>query len=224
MADGEGVYGPTEHTEQRLPRVRRRSQWEGPNEEFMKMLLDLGISKNAAEKALFMTDNSSVDAAASWVLDNQELPDLDEPFKSDSFPALEAHAFERSFPLDEMTTKSPYKMVFVVNTELQMGLGKIAAQVGHAAVGLYKILTAKPEKYDYMVSQWEDFGGTKIVLKGNNSAHLFDLEDLAQKAHIPYYLVHDAGKTQVAAGSLTVIGLFGSSSEVGTITGTLLLL
>ena len=28
-----------------------------------------------------MTDNSSVDAAASWVLDNQELPDLDEPFK-----------------------------------------------------------------------------------------------------------------------------------------------
>ena len=50
MADGEGVYGPTEHTEQRLPRVRRRSQWEGPNEEFMKMLLDLGISKNAAEK------------------------------------------------------------------------------------------------------------------------------------------------------------------------------
>ena len=49
-------------------------------------------------------------------------------------------------------------MVFVVNTELQMGLGKIAAQVGHAAVGLYKILTSKPEKYDYMVSQWEDFG------------------------------------------------------------------
>ena len=39
--------------------------------------------------------------------------------------------------------------------------------------------------------------GTKIVLRGENSAHLFDLEDLAQKAHIPYYLVHDAGKTQV---------------------------
>lgn len=28
-----------------------------------------------------MTDNSSVDAAASWVLDNQDLPGLDEPFK-----------------------------------------------------------------------------------------------------------------------------------------------
>ena len=32
-------------------------------------------------QALFMTDNSSVDVAASWVLDNQDLPDLDEPFK-----------------------------------------------------------------------------------------------------------------------------------------------
>jgi len=29
---------------------------------------------------------------------------------------------------------------------------------------------------------------------------------------------------QIAAGSLTVIGLFGSASEVGTLTGTLLLL
>ena len=43
------------------------------------------------------------------------------------FPALEAHAFERSYPLDEKTMKSPYKMVFVVNTELGMGVGKIAA-------------------------------------------------------------------------------------------------
>lgn len=172
-----------------------------------------------------MTDNSSVDAAASWVLDNQDLPGLDEPFKpGEHFPALEAHAFERSYPLDEKTMKSPYKMVFVVNTELGMGVGKIAAQVGHAAVGLYKVMASKPGKYDYMVTQWDDFGGTKIVLKGNNSAHLFDLEDLAQKSHIPYYLVHDAGKTQVAAGSLTVIGLFGSSSELETITGTLLLM
>lgn len=41
------------------------------------------------------------------------------------------------------------------------------------------------------------FRATKIVLKGENTAHLFDLEELAKKAHIPYYLVHDAGKTQV---------------------------
>jgi len=35
------------------------------------------------------------------------------------------------------------------------------------------------------------------VWKKIYSAHLFDLEDLARKAHIPHYLVHDAGKNQV---------------------------
>ncbi|KAK2560110.1 hypothetical protein P5673_017074 [Acropora cervicornis] len=44
------VSGPTENADERLPRVRRRSQWEGPNEEFLQLLMDLGISKNAAEK------------------------------------------------------------------------------------------------------------------------------------------------------------------------------
>lgn len=220
------VSGSSEVTEQVQPRLRKKSKYDGPNQEFLQMLMNLGISRNAAEKGLFMTDNSSVDAAASWVLDNQHLPEIDEPFKVEDYkiPALEACPFEKTFPLDEKTIKSPYKMVFVVNTELNMGVGKVAAQVGHAAVGLYKILSSQSQKYDHMLAQWDDFGGTKIVLKGDNSAHLFDLEDLARKAHIPHYLVHDAGKTQIAAGSLTVIGLFGSASEVGTLTGTLLLL
>jgi len=73
-------------------------------------------------------------------------------------PALEACPFEKTFPLDEKTIKSPYKMVFVVNTELNMGVGKIATQVGHAAVGLYKILSSQSQKYDYMLAQWDDFG------------------------------------------------------------------
>lgn len=71
---------------------------------------------------------------------------------------------------------------------------------------------------------WSTFRATKIVLQGESTAHLFDIEELAKKAHIPHYLVHDAGKTQVSSGALTVIGLFGSSSELGMLTGSLLLL
>ena len=44
---------------------------------------------------------------------------------------------------------------------------------------------------------WSTFRATKIVLQGESTAHLFDIEELAKKAHIPHYLVHDAGKTQV---------------------------
>ena len=75
-----------------------------------------------------------------------------------NIPALEACPFEKTYPLDEKTIQSPYKMVFVVNTELNMGVGKVAAQVGHAAVGLYKILSSQSQKYDHMLAQWDDFG------------------------------------------------------------------
>ena len=47
------VGGSTEAAEKGPPRGRRVSQWEGPNEEFLQMLMNLGISKNAAVKVLW---------------------------------------------------------------------------------------------------------------------------------------------------------------------------
>ena len=47
---GQVVSGSTEVVEQALPHTGRKSQWEGPNEEFLQMLINLGISRNAAEK------------------------------------------------------------------------------------------------------------------------------------------------------------------------------
>ena len=46
----QSVGGSTEAAEQAAPRGRRVSQWEGPNEEFLQILMNLGISKNAAVK------------------------------------------------------------------------------------------------------------------------------------------------------------------------------
>ena len=45
------VSGSSEITEQVQPRSRRKSKYDGPNQEFLQMLMnDLGISRNAAEK------------------------------------------------------------------------------------------------------------------------------------------------------------------------------
>lgn len=44
------VSGSSEITEQAHPRSRRKSTYDGPNQEFLQMLMTLGISKNAAEK------------------------------------------------------------------------------------------------------------------------------------------------------------------------------
>ena len=49
-------------------------------------------------------------------------------------------------------------MVFVVNSELQMGVGKVAAQVAHAALGLHRTLLDDPQRFGQMLMSWEQFG------------------------------------------------------------------
>lgn len=51
---------------------------------------------------------------------------------------------------------SYYKMIFVVNKSLKMGVGKIAAQVGHACLGLYRDMIESSMEYDF--NQWEESG------------------------------------------------------------------
>lgn len=51
-----------------------------------------------------------------------------------------------------------YKMVFVVNSELSMGLGKTASQVAHAAIGLYRLLIEEQQRFGEMLLYWEQFG------------------------------------------------------------------
>ncbi|XP_065408937.1 probable peptidyl-tRNA hydrolase 2 isoform X1 [Chrysemys picta bellii] len=116
-----------------------------------------------------------------------------------------------------------YKMVFVVNTELAMGVGKIAAQVGHAAVGLYQLIQEKSTGRE-MISQWDEYGAKKVVVQGSNTAHLMDLQALALSLELPTYLVQDAGRTQVPAGSYTVLAIIGEEEIVNQVTGKLRLL
>ncbi|MEQ2198422.1 hypothetical protein XENOCAPTIV_012739, partial [Xenoophorus captivus] len=67
----------------------------------------------------------------------------------------------------------------------------IAAQVGHAAVGLYQALQ---EKNSWREMAWK---AKKVVLQGTNVAHLLELQALALSLNLPTYLVQDAGLTQV---------------------------
>ena len=53
-----------------------------------------------------------------------------------------------------------HKMVFAVDISLGMGIGKIAAQVAHAGVGLYRhmILAAGDGRLQSMVALWQEMG------------------------------------------------------------------
>jgi PTH2 family peptidyl-tRNA hydrolase len=96
-------------------------------------------------------------------------------------------------------------MVLCVNQELNMGKGKIAAQCSHAAVGCYKkAIKSCPSA----LRAWELTGCAKIAVKCPSEAEMMnDILVKAAQAGIPYYFVEDAGRTQIAAGSRTVLGL-----------------
>lgn len=192
--------------------------WQ-PKQDLLDILTGMGISRNAATKALFYTGNYNADLAAAWIFENED-QDLDAPF--------DAEAAESDDDDDEVEAYidpgDVCKMVFVINTELNMGVGKIAAQVGHAAIGVHRILLDNQEKYGELLLRWEQFGETKIVLKGLNKDQLIQLATKASTLDLPSYLVQDAGRTQIAAGSTTVLGIMGKSRVVDQVTGELRLL
>ncbi|KAI6236842.1 Cytochrome c oxidase assembly protein COX16-like protein, mitochondrial [Aphelenchoides besseyi] len=120
-------------------------------------------------------------------------------------------------------TMRTHKMIFVANMGLKMGAGKLAAQVGHATLGVYR--TAKKSKEGQAgLKNWERLGETKVVVKGQTAEHLGELYNQAKSLGVHAYLVHDAGFTQIPSGSRTVLGLFGPLELVDQVTGTLKLL
>jgi len=64
-----------------------------PNEEFVKQIVDMGICRNGAIKALYWTDNQSALAASNWIFDQPDR-DLDTPLE-DELEMIRAQAAER---------------------------------------------------------------------------------------------------------------------------------
>ncbi|KAN0121559.1 Peptidyl-tRNA hydrolase PTH2 domain containing protein [Russula decolorans] len=116
----------------------------------------------------------------------------------------------------------PCKLVLVVRTDLNMTSGKIAAQCGHATLACYKTLVKKNPK---LVRHWEVTGQTKIALKASSEEEIMELEALAKSLNICARSIQDAGRTQVEAGSRTVLGIGPAPVElVNQVTGHLRLL
>ncbi|KAL3082389.1 hypothetical protein niasHT_038455 [Heterodera trifolii] len=114
----------------------------------------------------------------------------------------------------------PHKMVFVINTSLRMGPGKMAAQVGHAAVALYRS-ALKSEEGQNALDYWAQHGEMKIVLRADSASQLSTLCKQAHQHGLIAELIHDAGHTQIPAGSCTVLGIFGPREEIDEVTGHL---
>jgi PTH2 family peptidyl-tRNA hydrolase len=93
------------------------------------------------------------------------------------------------------------KQVIVVNRSLALPKGKLAAQVAHAAVGAFVVATQQAQL------AWLQVGMPKIVVYAADADALVQLEQRAKEQQIPACLVHDAGRTVLAAGTITCLGL-----------------
>ena len=96
------------------------------------------------------------------------------------------------------------KLVLVVRNDLKMGKGKAAAQCCHASVMAYR---QAEKKEPSLLKLWLLTGQRKVVVKTEDEASIHELRKSAKSLGLLTSVVHDAGHTQIAAGSLTVLGV-----------------
>ena len=109
-----------------------------------------------------------------------------------------------------------YKLVVLVRKDLNLPKGKLAAQVGHAAVDT--VAKAEPS----LVSKWKADGGKKVVLYVENEKELFLYKQKAEDVGLTTKVIQDAGHTVVAPGTKTCLGI-GPDEEgkIDAVTGNL---
>lgn len=103
-----------------------------------------------------------------------------------------------------------------------MQKGKVAAQCGHAAVAAYATaLIQQPELLNHWMNTGRTMrrngyfhiylshilGGAKVTLRLNSEEEMLEIHKKAKQMGILSSIVRDAGHTQVAPGSKTVIAI-----------------
>jgi peptidyl-tRNA hydrolase len=108
------------------------------------------------------------------------------------------------------------KQVIVVNQALNLPAGKLAAQVAHAAVGAFLAAATDAQ------TAWLEAGMPKIVVYARDDVALLALESAAEQRKLPVCLIHDEGRTVVAPGTITCIGIGPAmAASIDLLTGSL---
>lgn len=110
--------------------------------------------------------------------------------------------------------------MLLVRVDLGMTTGKACAQAAHAAVLAALAAHATPDG-----RRWMAEGQPKIVLAAADAEELQRHAGSAQRAGLPVHVVHDAGRTQLPAGTLTCCAIGPAADPViDAVTATLPLL
>lgn len=100
------------------------------------------------------------------------------------------------------------KQTIAARTDLEMGKGKLAAQVAHASLMAYEEAGRRARK------QWKGGGQKKVVLKVDGESSLFELAEKARAEGVPHAVVRDAGHTQLDPGTVTALAVGPADDDV----------
>jgi len=126
---------------------------------------------------------------------------------------------DESGDYSDVSDDQDMKMVLVVRNDLKMGKGKAAAQCCHATLSAYKQARRKcPE----VLRSWECNGQPKVTVKCDTEDELMLLLTQARSLGLVSAVIADAGRTQIAPGSKTVLAVGpGPGVQVDQVTGAL---
>jgi PTH2 family peptidyl-tRNA hydrolase len=113
-----------------------------------------------------------------------------------------------------------HKLVLVVRADLDMGRGKIAAQVAHAAVAAALAAQGSPGFRAWLLE-----GQPKVVLRVGSAEELGQIAGGARAAGLAAEIIRDAGRTQLLPGTATCCAIGpAENSRIDAVTGSLSLL
>ncbi|WP_181685548.1 peptidyl-tRNA hydrolase Pth2 [Halorhabdus salina] len=108
------------------------------------------------------------------------------------------------------------KQAIVARADLNMGEGKLAAQVAHASLMAYEDADRRTK------SEWKGEGQKKIVLQADGESQLFELADVAECEGIAHAIVRDAGHTELEPGTVSALAVGPAREDiVDRVTGDL---
>ncbi len=94
-----------------------------------------------------------------------------------------------------------YKQVILVRQDLKLPKGKLAVQSAHASS------SALIKSHKDYIKEWHSEGMKKVVLKVKDLDELLKYKQEAEDLGLVTALIEDAGKTVVAPGTVTCLGI-----------------
>ena len=115
-----------------------------------------------------------------------------------------------------------FKQVILIRTDLKMSTGKKCVQSCHASVAASDLIRVQ-NKNAWKI--WKNTGQKKVVIKLKDMEELIEIIKKLESNKLLYFVVKDAGLTQLTPGTTTAVGIGPvESSRINKITGDLKLL